>query len=96
MEFPAADVVAGCPHWRSYGSDWLLFLFATGYGGDYLRGVVRTFVIVPLSVLGSWLVYRTTGLDHSRPIAMAMLMPVSLLFDVNAKPPVYASARASL
>jgi hypothetical protein len=47
-------------------------------------------LIVPLSVLGSWLVYRAIRFDDSRTAAMALLLPASFLFDINAKPPVYA------
>ena len=48
-------------------------------------------VVVPLAALGSVLAFWETG-DSSqgkRPTAMALLLPLSMLFDTSAKPPVY-------
>jgi hypothetical protein len=48
-------------------------------------------VVVPLAIVGSWLAYWAGVLTNPRrPAAVCMLLPVSLLFDVNAKPPVYS------
>lgn len=48
-------------------------------------------VVVPLTVLGSWLAYEIgNGRDTQTGIAMTLLLPLSLWFDVSAKPPVFA------
>jgi len=48
-------------------------------------------IVVPLTILGSALAYWGGGLASAKkPAAMCLLLPVSLLFDVNAKPPVYS------
>jgi hypothetical protein len=48
-------------------------------------------IVMPLTMLGSVLAYWGGGLSSPRqPAAMCLLVPVSLLFDVNAKPPVYS------
>ena len=52
-------------------------------------------VVVPLSIFGSWVIYRSIGVGHKGPMAMALLLPFSFLFDVSAKPPVY-SVRTSI
>jgi hypothetical protein len=47
-------------------------------------------IVVPLAILGSLLAYWGAGLSRSRqPAALCLILP-SLLFDANAKPPVYA------
>ena len=47
-------------------------------------------VVVPLSILGSLIVYWGGVADrHKRPAGMALLLPISMFFDVTAKPPVY-------
>lgn len=43
-------------------------------------------VVVPLAIAGSLLAYW----DPRRPTAMALLLPMSLFFDVNAKAPIYS------
>ncbi len=48
-------------------------------------------IVVPLAVLGSWLVYiLTPRAGNQARIAMALLLPASLCFDVTATPPVFA------
>ncbi len=48
-------------------------------------------LVVPLAIAGSLLGYWSGALsDPKRPVAMCLLVPAGLLFDVNAKPPVYA------
>ncbi len=48
-------------------------------------------VVVPLAMAGSLSAFWVGVWARSkRPVAMALLLPVSLLFDVNAKPPVYS------
>lgn len=81
--------------WRAVGLGAL-----TGFIGSccFLLGGLEGFMCVllslpltvPLSALGSLLAYQANDFDHSRPIAMALLIPVSFLFDINAKPPVYS------
>ena len=44
---------------------------------------------VPLCILGSWLCYKVTPEDARPDLAAALLLPVSLCFDLTAKPPVY-------
>ncbi len=49
-------------------------------------------IVVPLTTIGSLLVYWA-GVASSRakpPAVLSLLLPLSLYFDVNAKPPVYA------
>jgi hypothetical protein len=48
-------------------------------------------VVVPLAALGSLIAYWGGASGRSqRPAGMALLLPVTMLFDVSAKPPVYA------
>jgi hypothetical protein len=48
-------------------------------------------IVVPLAILGSVLAYCAGGLSHpKRPAVMSLLLPMSLLVDVNARPPVYS------
>jgi hypothetical protein len=48
-------------------------------------------VVVPLTAAGSLLAYwGGRPAQGKRPAGMALLVPLSLLFDVNAKPPVYS------
>lgn len=50
-------------------------------------------VVVPLTIAGSLLAYWAGKSRYSnRPVGMALLMPMGLLFDVNAKPPIYSVA----
>jgi hypothetical protein len=47
-------------------------------------------VVIPLSTLGSLVAYWGSAASRNRrPVAMALLLPVSMFFDVSAKPPVY-------
>ena len=47
-------------------------------------------IVVPLAALGGLMAYGAGGASRSkRPAGMALLLPVSLFFDANAKPPVY-------
>ena len=46
-------------------------------------------VVLPLALLGSLLTYRHGNwANRKQPVAMSLLIPLSMLFDVNAKPPV--------
>jgi len=48
-------------------------------------------VVVPLSTAGSLLAYcGKTFLKSRNTAAMSLLMPVSMLFDINATPPLYS------
>lgn len=48
-------------------------------------------VVVPLTMAGSLLAYWGDVVPRGRrPIGMALLLPVSMFVDVNAKPPVYS------
>jgi Polyketide cyclase / dehydrase and lipid transport len=48
-------------------------------------------IVVPLTILGSLLAYWGGGLSNPKqPAAMCLLLPISMLFDVNARPPVYS------
>jgi hypothetical protein len=48
-------------------------------------------VAVPLSIAGSLMTYLIGASARGKqPVAMALLLPVSLFFDVNAKPPLFA------
>jgi len=48
-------------------------------------------VVVPLTIAGSLLAYWGGTLSNPRhPAAMCLLIPVSMFFDVTAKPPVYS------
>ena len=48
-------------------------------------------IVVPLAILGSLLAYWGGGLTNPKqPAAMCLLVPISMLFDVNATPPVYS------
>jgi hypothetical protein len=48
-------------------------------------------IVLPLAILGSLLAYWGGGLSNPKqPAAMCLLLPISMLFDVNAKPPVYS------
>ena len=49
-------------------------------------------ILVPLTIVGSLLAWwgRRTPLSQKQPAALCLLIPVSLLYDVNAKPPVYS------
>jgi hypothetical protein len=48
-------------------------------------------VVLSLTVAGSILAYwGGTPTRGKRPVGMALLVPVGLLFDVNAKPPIYS------
>jgi hypothetical protein len=50
-------------------------------------------VVVPLAVAGSLLAYwGGTPASAKRPVGMVLLVSVSMLFDVGAKPPVYRVA----
>jgi Polyketide cyclase / dehydrase and lipid transport len=47
-------------------------------------------VVVPLAVLGSLLAFwGNNSPQGKRPAGMALLLPLSMLFDTSAKPPVY-------
>lgn len=47
-------------------------------------------VVVPLAIIGSLLAYWGHSLSNPKqPTVMGLLVPISLLFDVNSKPPVY-------
>jgi hypothetical protein len=48
-------------------------------------------VVVPLTIAGSLLAYWGGLLSNSkRPAALGLLVPISMFFDVNAKPPLYS------
>jgi hypothetical protein len=48
-------------------------------------------IVVPLAILGSALAYWGCGLSRRKqPAVMCLLLPVTMLFDANAKPPVYS------
>ena len=48
-------------------------------------------VVLPLAIAGSSLAYWGGGLlKPKQPAALCLLLPVSLFFDVNSKPPVYS------
>ena len=65
-----------------------LFLFA-GLEG-FICVLMALPVAVPLAILGSLLAYWGGGLSSPKqPAAMCLLLPISMLFDVNAKPQLY-------
>ena len=43
-----------------------------------------------LSAVGSWIVYRCFNPEDKWPTAMALLLPLSFGYDINATPPVYS------
>src|SRR5262245_17711300 len=48
-------------------------------------------LVVPLAIAGSLLAYWGGPWSNAKaPVAMGLLLPVSLLFDAHAKPPVFA------
>lgn len=48
-------------------------------------------ILVPLTIVGSLLAYWGGTLGSQRqPAALCLLIPVSMFYDVNAKPPVYS------
>jgi hypothetical protein len=48
-------------------------------------------VVVPLTTLGGLLAYWVRSRSHSnRPAALCLMIPVSMFYDVNARPPVYS------
>jgi Polyketide cyclase / dehydrase and lipid transport len=48
-------------------------------------------VVIPLTMAGGFLAYWGGGkAQGKRPVAMGLFVPLCLLFDVNAKPPVYS------
>lgn len=51
-------------------------------------------VVLPLTTLGSLLAYWSSA--PSKPAVIGLLVPVSLFFDVNAKPPVYSVTTATV
>ncbi len=66
-----------------------LFLLAGREG--FICVLMALPIVVPLTIMGSTLAYWAGGLESAKkPAAMCLLLPVSLLFDVNAKPPVYS------
>jgi hypothetical protein len=62
------------------------------FGAEGIICVLMALTIaVPLAILGSLLAYWAGGLSSPKqPAAMCLLVPITLLFDVNAKPPVYS------
>ena len=60
-----------------------------------LEGIICAIAALPvvatLTIFGSLLAYCGGALSHpKRPAAMSLLLPLSLFFDLNAKPPVYS------
>jgi hypothetical protein len=48
-------------------------------------------LVVPLAIIGSLLAYGAAHLGKPKqPVALGLLLPVSLFFDVNSRPPVYS------
>jgi hypothetical protein len=67
----------------------LLFLLVGKEG--FICVLMAIPIVVPLAILGSLLAYWGGGLTNPRrPAAMCLLLPISMLFDVNATPPVYS------
>ncbi|HEY3841470.1 MAG TPA: hypothetical protein VGL72_33095 [Bryobacteraceae bacterium] len=66
-----------------------LFLFL-GLEG-FICALMALPIVVLLTTVGSLLVYYSgTESSGKHPTALALLLPVSFFYDVNAKPPVYA------
>jgi hypothetical protein len=71
--------VAGC----------LLFLLLGKEG--YICVLMALPIVVPLTILGSVLAFWGGGVSSAkRPAILCLMLPASLLFDGNAKPPVYS------
>lgn len=69
------------------GCSFFLLMGAEGY----ICVAMAIPIVLPLTTAGSLLAYWAGLFLNSKvPAAMALLLPVSMLFDVNAKPEVYA------